>query len=224
MATIQDTLSAGSTGSAVASAISASASSAEKIQDRFLTLLVTQLKNQDPLKPMDNAQITTQLSQISTVNGIDKLNTTVTALSDALMSGQSITAASMIGRQVMAPGSTLSLSGGRAAGAVDLANSAERVTLSISGSAGNLVRRIELGARPAGQAVFEWDGKNEAGTVVADGSYTYSVSAINQGKAVGATRFTIGTVTGIGVAGADPTVSLQGIGEVKLDDIRRIQQ
>jgi flagellar basal-body rod modification protein FlgD len=224
MATIQDTLSAGRTGSAVASALSASASSADKIQNRFLTLLVTQLKNQDPLKPMDNAQITSQLSQISTVNGIDKLNTTVTALSDALMSGQSINATSMIGRQAMAPGSTLSLSGGRAAGAVELADSAERVTLSISGASGNLVRRIELGARPAGQAVFEWDGRNEAGAVAADGSYTYSVSAVNQGKAVGATRFTIGTVTGIGVAGADPTVSLKGVGEVKLDDIRRIQQ
>jgi len=223
MATIQDTLSTTGASAAVAS-LSAASSSADKIQNRFLTLLVTQLKNQDPLKPMDNAQITTQLSQISTVNGIDKLNSTVTALSDAFRSGQSLAAAGMIGRQVMAPSSALSLAGGRAAGAIELADAAERVTLAITGPSGNLVRRMELGAREAGQLVFEWDGRNDAGNAVVDGTYTYSVTATAKGKSVAATAYTIGTVTGIGLAGAEPTVSLRGVGDVAIDDIRRIQQ
>lgn len=71
---------------------------AEEQQDRFLTLLVTQLKNQDPLNPMDNAEMTSQMAQMSTVSGIEKLNTTLNSLVDNIGTSQSMQAASMIGK------------------------------------------------------------------------------------------------------------------------------
>lgn len=94
-------------------------SAAEEQQNRFLTLLVTQLKNQDPLNPMDNAQMTTQLAQMSTVTGIEKLNTTLNSLVESLASTQAGEASAMIGKSVMVPGSQLKLSSGAAYGAIN---------------------------------------------------------------------------------------------------------
>src|SRR3954453_5197710 len=80
-------------------------SAADDVQDRFLKLLVTQMKNQDPLNPMDNAQVTTQLAQLSTVNGIKSLNTPMQSLASSLISAQGMQSAALIGRSVIAEGS-----------------------------------------------------------------------------------------------------------------------
>src|SRR3989338_717076 len=90
----------------------AKASSAADTQDRFLKLLVTQMKNQDPLNPMDSAQVTSQMAQLSTVTGIDKLNATLQALSDSMIGNQSLQAASMIGHAVLVPGQATDLVNG----------------------------------------------------------------------------------------------------------------
>ena len=92
----------------------AKASSTEASQDRFMKLLVTQMKNQDPLNPLDNAQVTSQLAQLSTVTGIDKLNTTLEALMGSFQSGQSLQAVNMIGRGVLVPGADVNLSASQA--------------------------------------------------------------------------------------------------------------
>jgi flagellar basal-body rod modification protein FlgD len=202
---------------------SMAATSASDIQDRFLTLLVTQLKNQDPLSPMDNSQITTQLSQISTVSGIGKLNDTMNNLAQAMAMSQAMNSASMIGRQVVTPSAALTLADKSASGAVELGEAADRVTVTISGPAGNIVRRIDLGATPAGLKQFTWDGKTDAGSAAADGSYTYKVDAARDGKAVSATTYTVGTVSGIGVSGSDSTFILNGGNEVRFADVKRVQ-
>ncbi|MCC6535473.1 MAG: hypothetical protein IT531_23225 [Burkholderiales bacterium] len=199
------------------------ASSAAQIQDRFLTLLVTQLKNQDPLSPMDNAQITTQLSQISTVSGLDKLNDTVSSLAAALAMTQTMTGASMIGREVVAAGSTLKLADKHAAGAVELAEAADRVTLSIAGPAGDIVRRLELGPNERGMRVFTWDGAASDGRSAKDGIYTYKVEAVRDGKAVSATTYSVGTVSGIGVSSKEPSIVVDGATEVRFADVKRVQ-
>src|SRR5512146_862467 len=107
------------------------APAADDLQDRFLKLLVTQMKNQDPLNPLDNAQVTSQLAQISTVNGIEKLNTTIQAMATSFAAGQSLQAAGMIGRDVLVPAPTLRLAGGSALFGVDLAQAADQVKVSI---------------------------------------------------------------------------------------------
>ena len=215
---IQDALSASRTQSGPLAATNAT-----QIQDRFLTLLVTQLKNQDPLRPMDNAQITTQLSQISTVSGIDKLNQTMSGLATAMAANQTMASAAMIGRKVLAPGTTLTVAEGRATGAIEFAAPAERVTLTVVGAAGNVVRRLELGAAEAGLQAFAWDGKGDDGKTVKDGSYTYRIEAAGAGKSVNATGYQVGTVTGIAVSGNEPTVIVNGLTEVRMADVKRIQ-
>src|SRR4030067_116548 len=116
MTTVGTTTDAAAALAAQAAPAAAGTKATSDAQDRFLTLLVAQLKNQDPLNPMDNAQITTQMAQISTVTGIDKLNETLQALSDSMAMGQSVSATSMIGHGVLVPGSTLNLANGQAIG------------------------------------------------------------------------------------------------------------
>ncbi|MGZ8197235.1 MAG: flagellar hook assembly protein FlgD [Burkholderiales bacterium] len=192
-----------------------------EIQDRFLKLLVTQMKNQDPLNPLDNAQVTTQLAQISTVGGIDKLNTSITNLSSSLLAAQSAQSASLIGRNVYALGSTLALSGGKATGAFDLQGTADRVTVMISDSAGALVRRIELGQRAAGVSPFEWDGKTDAGIAAPAGNYVFQVSAARGNAAVTAEPMSIGRVSGVSLGNA-MTLDLEGGGSVAVNNVKRI--
>ncbi len=199
------------------------ASSSEDIQDRFLTLLVTQLKNQDPMSPMDNAQITTQLSQISTVSGIDKLNDTVSTLAAALATSQTLSSAAMIGRQVVAPGSSLQLADKNAAGAVELGEAADQVKVRIVGPAGDVVRTLELGPREAGLQFFTWDGAAQDGRAAKDGRYTFEVEAQHAGKSVDTTPHIVGTVTAVGASGKDASLIVDKTTEVRLADLKRIE-
>ena len=116
-------INASNTGQSTASTKS---TAAEDIQNRFLNLLVTQLKNQDPLNPMDNAQVTSQLSQINTVSGIEKLNATMGQLLEGMNDGQAMQAAGMIGKNVMVSGSAMSLQTGKAFGGVSLSGAADK--------------------------------------------------------------------------------------------------
>jgi flagellar basal-body rod modification protein FlgD len=136
----------------------------EEVQNRFLKLLVTQLKNQDPLNPLDNAAVTTQISQISTVTGIENLNATMQTLLSNFNDGQSMQAAGLLGKSVLVPGSRLALGDGEAGGGANLAGPADKVTLSILDAAGKVVQSQNLGAREAGSFSFTWDGKTDAGS------------------------------------------------------------
>ena len=99
---------------------SSSTDSTDSAQDRFLKLLTAQLKNQDPLNPLDNAQMTSQLAQISTVDGITKLNATMQAMLNNSSDSQTLQAAALVGHAVLVPGSSLTLSKGQAVGGVDM--------------------------------------------------------------------------------------------------------
>src|SRR5690348_4104524 len=178
MSTIQNTQSASNPFAAYGTR-SAAKPAEEDLQDRFLKLLVTQMKNQDPLNPLDNAQVTSQLAQISTVNGIEKLNTTIQAMASSFAAGQSLQAAGMIGKDVLVPASALSLAGGNALFGVDLKQPADQVKVSIYDASGRQVRTMDLGAQAAGSLALAWDGKGSDGAQAADGDYRVSVSAVH---------------------------------------------
>lgn len=173
------------------------ANSAASTQDRFLKLLVTQMKNQDPLNPMDNAQVTSQMAQLSTVTGIDKLNATLQALSDSMTSSQSLQAASMIGHGVLVPGKGVDLVSSSGVGGFELAQSVDSAQVSIYDATGASVRSINLGAQPGGIAKWQWDGRNDSGVSVADGSYTFTVSAAQAGTKVDAAALQFGMVSSV---------------------------
>lgn len=200
----------------------ADASGMAATQDRFLKLLVTQMKNQDPLNPMDNAQVTSQMAQLSTVSGIDKLNSTLQALSESMMSSQSMQAASMIGHGVMVPGDGVDLSKGAAYGGVDLAQSVDKLDIAIYDKAGALVRNISLGSQPVGLVNWQWDGRNDAGASVADGSYTFKVSATQAGKAADATALQFGMVNSVTQGKEGVKLSVGQMDGVTLSQVRQI--
>ena len=124
--------------------------------DRFLKLLVTQMQNQDPLNPMDNAQITSQMAQINMVSGIDKLNTTVGGLNGQFAQLQALTGASLVGRQVSLQGDRMAFASGAGVGGFDLSGSADQVKIEVLNPAGHVIDTLNLGAQGAGRHSFEW--------------------------------------------------------------------
>lgn len=191
-------------------------------QDRFLKLLVTQMKNQDPLNPMDNAQVTSQMAQLSTVTGIDKLNVTLQALSDSMVSGQSLQAAAMIGHGVLVPGKGIDLEKGSGYGGIEMAQSADKVDIAIYDKAGALVRNIHLGSQKAGLVNWQWDGRNESGVSVADGSYNFTVNATQAGKAADATALQFGMVNSVTQGKQGVELSVGNLGGIALSQVRQI--
>jgi len=189
-----DTINAANTSSTTSTANSTSASD---IQNRFLSLLVTQLKNQDPLNPMDNSQVTSQLAQINTVNGIEKLNTTMTSMLDVYNSSQAMQAAGLVGKGVMVEGAQLALASSQAYGGVSLASAADDVMVSVLDSSGKVVQTESLGAKAAGNFGFVWDGATAAGTTAKDGTYSFKVTATQGGESVPATALQLGTVSAV---------------------------
>jgi flagellar basal-body rod modification protein FlgD len=198
------------------------ANSAQEMQDRFLKLLTTQLRNQDPLNPMENAEMTSQLAQINTINGIEKLNTTLGQMLEIYDSGQSMQAAGLIGKHVLVPGNTLPLAGGQALGGTLLAEAADEVTVSVLDASGNLLQSQQLGPRAAGHVAFSWDGKKTDGTQMADGSYTFRIEAVRGGKKVEATSLQVGMVNAVIRSNSGFLLDLGAQGNVAFKDVQQI--
>lgn len=147
---------------------SASSTDATAQQDRFLKLLVAQLNNQDPMNPMDNAQMTTQMAQINTVVGINQLNSTMEAMSSQFTAMQVLQGTSMIGRTVLSEGNTLGTPVEKVStAAFDLSGTAADVKVNITTAAGTVVDTVKLGALDAGRHYFAWDSSNYKGDVSA---------------------------------------------------------
>lgn len=191
-------------------------------QNRFLKLLVTQLKNQDPLNPMDNAQMTSQLAQISTVDGIEKLNATLQMILAGSSESQAMQAAALVGRGVMVPGSGLALEGGLAVGGLELAGPADRVSVSIKDASGLVVKTLELGGLDAGSHVFDWDGSTDGGAQAAAGTYSVAVSARRGEDKVDATALQLGVVSSVARIGQSVSLNVGSLGAFKMSDVREI--
>lgn len=197
-------------------------SSVDKAQDRFMTLLITQMKNQDPLNPMDNAQVTSQMAQLSTVTGIDKLNSTVESLMSNMQSGQSYQAANMIGHNVLVPGSTVTTKGTGGYFGVDLATGADKLTVTIKDSAGTTIRTMNLGAQEAGSIPFKWDGLADDGTVAKTGNYKFEVAATTAGQSVTADVLNYAEVMSVSNSTSGVKLNLSNSDSVSTSDVKEI--
>ena len=200
----------------------ASKTSTDEAQDRFLKLLVTQIQNQDPLNPMDNAQVTSQLAQLSTVSGIDKLNASVTAMSANFLSAQNLQAANMIGHGVIAPGNTVRLADGKAIFGVELPQNADSAELTIKDATGHTVRKMSLGVLPSGVNTMTWDGKTDSGATAANGAYSFSVNATSGDKKLDITSLSFGIVSSITSSPQGAKLSVADVGDIAMSDVRQI--
>lgn len=194
----------------------------EDQKTQFLTLLTTQLRNQDPMNPMENAEVTSQLAQMSTVDGIERLNALFQSFVDTQASADGVNAAALLGRGVLVEGKALSLTEAGAVGGLELDGPADKVTLTIRDSSGIAVANIEMKDLEAGSHNFVWDGTADDGTRAADGVYSISVAASLGGDKVTGRTLQFAPVTSI-IRGATSTdVQVGSLGIFKLSDIKQI--
>ncbi len=199
------------------------ADSVSETQDRFMTLLVAQMRNQDPLNPLDNAQVTSQMAQLSTVTGVEKLNATVQALQASYQASQSLAAVSMIGRGVFVPGNGVALQESKAIFGIEMTQSADDVTVEIQDASGKTVRTIGLGAQSAGNLPLAWDGKMDSGETAKDGSYSFKITAVRGGEKVdAATALSFGEVASVSNNAQGTKIHVSGIGAVDLSAVREV--
>ncbi len=202
---------------------SLTATSAADMQNNFLTLLVAQLKNQDPTNPMDNSQLTSQLAQISTVSGIEKLNTTLGAISGQIDDSQQLQTATLVGHGVMIPGQTvLAGNGSTSPFGIELEQAAEKVTAVITDSSGIAVRTLDLDKQSAGVHTFSWDGTQTDGTPVPDGAYTVNITATTNNAQQVVQPLNFALVQGITRTDSGSALDLGTYGTITLDKVRQI--
>ncbi len=218
---VSDTLLTAMNGAGKSGAAKAKDTVAEA-QDRFMTLLVTQMKNQDPLNPMDNAQMTSQLAQLSTVSGIEKLNAALENLMGSYQSSQTLQATGMIGHGVLAVGNSLQLSEGEALLGVELAGPADKVEVTIRDAGGAAVHSFTLEKQPAGTYPLAWDGKTDAGGTAPDGKYTFEVKASAGEQSVAATALSFGQVVSVSTGSQGVKINVPELGGITLADVRQI--
>ena len=203
-------------------AATAKKSSIEEAQDRFMKLLVVQLQTQDPLNPLDNAAVTSQMAQISTVQGIEKLNQTMTSLSGMYQTSQTVAAAALIGHITLSDGNQMQLSSGKAIAGVELAKDADTVEIKVNDKNGNVVYTEKLTNQKAGVMQFQWDGKNNDDVLQPDGTYSINVSAKANGEAVSATPLAYSKVEALSWNNGVPVLHLSNGKEVGVDALRQL--
>ena len=193
-------------------------------RDAFMQLLVTQLRNQDPMDPMDAREMVTQLSELTSVEELRSIDHRLTALEIATGGMANTQVAGLVGKHVSANGAGLRLSeAGPAKGVYSLSESAKEVTITIRNEAGEEVRTIEIGAGYAGSHGFEWDGLDASGARMPPGRYAVEVSATNaEGNPVEANTEVQGLVTGISYESGYPEL-IVGEARLLLGDVTSIE-
>ncbi|HEY0799776.1 MAG TPA: flagellar hook capping FlgD N-terminal domain-containing protein [Steroidobacteraceae bacterium] len=192
----------------------------------FLTLMLAQLKHQDPTSPVDSNTFLTQLAQLSEVQGITSLNTSFSTVASSISSSAAMQASSLLGHQALVKSGSANLAaGGAVTGAVNVPQTTSQVVLNVTDSAGVLVRQINLGAQSSGLASFSWDGKAGNGSAAPAGTYTLSAQyagAVSGGTA--ATTLVNGTVESVsmGAGSTGLTVNVAGVGSVPFSSVQTI--
>lgn len=165
----------------------------------FLTLLVAQLENQDPLNPQDGGDFLAQLAQLETVQGIGELNGTFSDFTKGMLSSQALQATTLVGRNVLlGTNASYVKSGDSITGKIALPEDATRVKLSVFDDKGALVRTLELGAQKQGNLDFSWGGVGDNGEAVPAGKYNIVAEASIKGESTElstAINFNVNSVT-----------------------------
>ena len=193
-------------------------------QEDFLQLMLTQLKNQDPFKPMESGEFLGQIAQFGTVQGLAGLQTSFDSLSSSLVSNQALQASTLVGRSALVESARIGVAAGQAVtGAIDLPSASTGVSLSIRDATGQPVRTIQLGAQSQGLAAFTWDGLADDGAAVPAGRYTFDATYLSGTETVVADTLLRAPIDSV-LLGADGFgVELRGIGELPFTAVREIR-
>jgi len=209
-----------------------SARQSDELRQSFMTLLITQLENQDPLNPMENSEMTSQLAQINTVSGIEELNSTLEGITSQMDANQALQASGLIGKGVMVPGKEVLLEKDDEGTSyttpfgIELAEPAANVKATIVGEGGQVIRTLDLEALDAGVQSFQWDGINNQKEAVASGKYTVQLEATDaEGEKIDSTALQYAVVSSVTPNDGSGSVRLDLgaiYGQISLNDVKQI--
>lgn len=230
---IVDGVNANSSGASKRSGQSATA----EMSERFMTLFMAQLRNQDPLNPLDNTEMTSQLAQMNMVSGLESLNASMQTLLGAYNEALTLQAANLIGRNVLVPGSDMTLTDQGALFGLNLQGPADEVEVTIYDQYGNVVTRQSLGQQSPGAMAFFWDGKDTQGNSIIEQmsvegengerqftpiQYRFTVSASMNGEPVVASPLQAGMVSAL-IRGTNGfSLEILGLGNRTMDDVKQV--
>jgi flagellar basal-body rod modification protein FlgD len=191
-------------------------------QEDFLNIFVAQMRYQNPLEPLDNYQIASQMAQFSSLEALQQMGQSLQNVSAYQASMNSLQATALIGKKVEAAGKGLSLAGGAASEGSYQLSKPGNVTVKIYDASGALVRTLEEGTTDTNRQRVVWDGKNQAGAALPDGTYSFEVSALDEkGQSISSSSWMIGTVTGISFENGI-TYLRMGTSNITISDITSI--
>tara|TARA_R110000824_G_scaffold222202_1_gene409803 strand:- start:222981 stop:223670 length:690 start_codon:yes stop_codon:yes gene_type:complete len=209
-----------------------SARQSDELRESFMTLLITQLQNQDPLKPMENSEMTSQLAQINTVSGIEELNSTLEGITSQMDANQALQASGLIGKGVMVSGKDVLVEQDDEGTSyttpfgIELAEPAANVKATIVGEGGQVIRTLNLEALDAGVQSFQWDGLNEQKEAVASGRYSVQLEATDaEGEKIESTALQYAVVNSVTPNDSSGSIRLDLgaiYGQISLNDVKQI--
>ncbi len=202
-----------------------SAKSNSLSQSDFLSLLTTQLAYQDPTNPVDNAEMVSQMAQISTVEGISSLNTSVNSLSSVVTSSQALMASGLVGQKVLMPTNTGYLTSSEGmTGVLATGSGASDLKVTVTDASGNVVYEKAMSGDHTGNVPFSWDGKDSNGNVMPDGKYTVKVNGLVDGKSQDLSALVYGKVSSVtlGTSTTATTLNINGLGSIELSKILEV--
>tara|TARA_B100002019_G_scaffold126069_1_gene108553 strand:- start:1051 stop:1728 length:678 start_codon:yes stop_codon:yes gene_type:complete len=192
-------------------------------KDAFLKLMITQLQNQDPLNPAKNEDFIAQLAQFSSVEGIQNINSSIGDLATSFKSSQALEASSLVGRQVQISSNEARLTdNGEVKGTITLNSDVSDIKLSIEDSSGNVIRLLDIGSHQRGDVNFSWDGSNNSGTRMANGSYTLKANGIVDGQDAQLSLAVGANVNSVTISqNNEMLLNVDGVGAIPFSDVKR---
>ena len=214
----------GITTTAAAAEAAMTAKSSSMGQSDFLILFTTQLKNQDPLDPVKNEAFVAQLAQFSQLEATTNMSATLKNFVDSQEGQNIVTGASLIGKTMSVPDAPAVLSGGKPIkGTISLPSGADGVKIQVLNDKGVLVATNILGSQRIGDMSFYWNGADDQGAPLPDGTYRFVASAVSQGLTSQRPVSTAAMITGVSQDASKTTLlQIQGGKTIKLSDVSTI--
>jgi flagellar basal-body rod modification protein FlgD len=192
-------------------------------QADFLLLMTTQLRNQDPLKPMDNAEMVSQLAQMSTVQGIESLNTTVNGFSNSMTNDQILKGTSLVGHEVLVPSAQWALDASGDANGIIAATGPGVLNVEITDANGKVVGTTQATATGAGELAFAWNGMTADGSRLPAGKYSLNAQfAPAGGQAAAVQTYIQAPVDSVTIGSDGLYLNLKNLGTTSLDQVLRV--
>lgn len=186
-----------------------SGTSTTELQSNFLKMLTVQLQNQDPMSPMESAEMTSQLAQLNMVDGINTMNKTMTSLLSMMQASDFVNYSNTVGRSALVAGNEMFFDGQTPVGfALQFPESMPKGTLQITDASGNIVHSMNLGAVRTDLMNMFWDGLDADGQPLTPGKYRVVAKASDGAKEIAPSTFVSSVVAAVGRSGNDINLSL----------------